>query len=99
MISSIAFPRYITYLQIHQRLAGQEKTILNLEHQIREMKEICHGQDWTTTDPLGLGGLLCDVYRVLSMMIEDESIKKEQDLLISLLQACDKGLHSYVNNR
>ncbi|XP_031569281.1 uncharacterized protein LOC116303817 [Actinia tenebrosa] len=90
---------YITYLQINQSLPRENKTNMNLEHQIREMKEICQGQDWTTTDPLGLGGLLCDVYRVLSMMIEDESIKKEQDLLISLLQASDKGLQSYVNNR
>jgi hypothetical protein len=80
-------------------LAGQHTTSFNLEEQIQDMKAICKGQDWTTTDPLGLGGLLCDVYRVLSMMIDDNSIKQEHELLTNLLQACDNGLNAYVNNR
>ena len=63
------------------------------------MADICKGRDWTTTDPLGLGGLLCDAYRVFSMMTVNEGVAGGSELLKDILNACDNGLDAYIHNR
>lgn len=44
----------------------------------RKMENLCKGRDWTTSDPLGIGGLLLNVPRSASL---------DQDALIEELQA------------
>jgi hypothetical protein len=41
----------------------------DLREQITGLEEIARGVDWTTTDPLGLGGLLVDAYRLLQLVV------------------------------
>lgn len=62
------------------------------------MLAICKGKDWATTDPLGLGGLLCDAYRVYSL-IKEGGFPASGELLTIILRACDQGLNDYTHNR
>lgn len=90
---------YITYLQIQHSLSPEDKATHSLDKQIVDMLTICKGKDWTTTDPLGLGGLLCDVYRVYMLMRDGASFPGNGDLLENILEASDKGLDAYIHNR
>ncbi|XP_057302447.1 uncharacterized protein LOC130636668 isoform X2 [Hydractinia symbiolongicarpus] len=83
----------ITYQQIQSTLSDDAKTVLS--RQIAEMLGICEGRDWTTTDPLGLGGLLCDAYRVHTLLGRDD-VALDTKLLETLLQCACKGLEAYI---
>jgi hypothetical protein len=54
------------------------------------------GGDWLTDDPLGLGGLLVDAYRVQQLQIQGARFQPE--LLEALLEAAIEGLHFYKNS-
>ena len=54
---------------------------------------MCEGVDWTTDDPLGLGGLLSDAYRV-GQLILDGSFERGT-LLKDLLSASLRGLEPF----
>jgi hypothetical protein len=47
-----------------------------LESLIRDMDKMCEAKNWATGDPLGIGGLLLKVGRVLSL--DEEDLRKEQ---------------------
>ncbi|EDO48449.1 predicted protein [Nematostella vectensis] len=89
---------YITYLQIQRTLRKQGTEGPDLSQQISDMSSICKGKDWVTTDPLGLGGLLCDCYRVM-VMLDDNDIEGGEELLEKLLGACNTGMKSYTEGR
>jgi len=38
-----------------------------LVSEIAELDAICRGRDWDTDDPLGIGGLLCDAWRIAQL--------------------------------
>jgi hypothetical protein len=59
------------------------------------MTGICAGQNWVTTDPLGLGGLLADAYK-LAQLIAHHSLQ-QVDLLETLLDASLVGLQAYAS--
>ena len=87
---------YITYNQL--QAAGErgpaQPGSLDLKTEIREMAGICKGKSWQTDDPLGLGGLLSDAYRVAQMIIHGTF--GDIDLLKVLLDASLQGLKSYM---
>jgi hypothetical protein len=58
------------------------------------MASICGGKDWTTDDPLGIGGLLSDAYRVAQMMAG--GIVQQPNLLAAVLDALRLGLARYT---
>lgn len=55
----------------------------NLIPEIESLSEICRGRDWTTDDPLGIGGLIFDCYRLLLISGNSELI--ETDILTRVL--------------
>ncbi|HOI94304.1 MAG TPA: hypothetical protein PK250_06315 [Syntrophobacter fumaroxidans] len=63
-----------------------------LGKEIADIEKICLGKTWTTDDPLGIGGLLFDAFRVVQLMT-DGSLE-ENDLLTALLEAARAGLNA-----
>ena len=62
---------------------------------IEALATLCRKRDWTTTDPLGIGGLLFDVCRLSQMTSGDA----DQELLRELTDACDKSLRAFLASR
>jgi hypothetical protein len=74
---------------------GSDKLVYpDLGEEIADMALIMKGKSWVTDDPLGIGGLLCDAYRV-GRMIEGGYFR-EYDLLEAVLGSSLLGLESFV---
>jgi hypothetical protein len=65
-----------------------------LDDEIADLAAMMQGRDWTTADPLGLGGLLMDAYRVQQLTRQGAPLKGE--LLEQLLEAARVGLSHYA---
>lgn len=58
----------ITCLEIRKQAAGQpEIAEADLAAAIIDLADMCQGANWTTPDPLGLGGLLADAWRLVQL--------------------------------
>lgn len=68
-----------------------------LGQEIAEMTAMCEGLTWTTDDPLGIGGVLSDAYRLTQLMISTNL--RESDRLVSLLRDAEVGLKNFVRSR
>lgn len=82
----------ITYLQL---AAGRASDAAgpDLEREIADMARIASGRDYTTDDPLGLGGLMTDAYRL------DQLVRRGargRELIAPLLAAADLGATAYL---
>jgi len=66
----------------------------DLKQEITDMEEICKGREWATHDPLGLGGLLVDSFR-LAQLVEMENINYKY-LLHDTLEDSGMGLSFYT---
>jgi hypothetical protein len=87
------------FLTYHQLQAAIDKDIetstrLDLNAEIADMANICEGKNWVTDDPLGIGGLLCDAFKLAQLIILEQI--KQTDLLEILLDASLRGLGSYA---
>ncbi|MFH1480515.1 MAG: hypothetical protein ABIG67_04555, partial [Pseudomonadota bacterium] len=69
-------------------------TIPDLNEEISDMAEICEGKSWATDDPLGIGGLLSDAYKLAQLIVDGKF--GQTDLLKSLLDSSMEGLRSYA---
>ncbi len=88
---------FITYNQLQATAPKDaEKPIPDLKAEIADMAQICKGKNWTTDDPLGLGGLLCDAYK-LALLIITENFE-QTGLLEDLLDSSLLGLESYARS-
>lgn len=67
---------------------------VSLGAEIADMRAMCAGVGWATADPLGIGGLLTDTYKLLQLI--DSFELREVDLLKALLRDIDYSLHAYV---
>ncbi len=85
----------ITYCELQAGTAGGSEESQDLSREIQGLAAMCKGKDWTTNDPLGIGGLLSDAYRAAQMMASGTF--PQADLLADLLDACRLGLHAYVS--
>lgn len=65
-----------------------------LDDEIADYASMMKGGDWTTADPLGLGGLLMDAHRVQQLM--RRGAFAEEELLDELLRAALTGLSHYA---
>jgi hypothetical protein len=90
---------FITYNQLQAtgakdpgRRAGPD-----LSAEISDMADICEGKSWATDDPLGVGGLLSDAYRVAQLAIGGNFV--QTDLLGVLLGSSVPGLESYFKEK
>jgi hypothetical protein len=82
----------ITCLELQASDAGDPK--LDLGHEIRELAALCTGRSFDTDDPLGIGGLLCDAWRLVQLA--QEGVVGEPQLVESLLASSLHGLDVVV---
>ncbi len=83
---------FVIYNEI-QASAPAERNWPSLNREIGELEEICGEMDWTTDDPLGIGGLLWNAY-LLAKLISRGRVER-MDLLIEALSASLIGLASH----
>jgi hypothetical protein len=80
---------FITYmaLQTTAREQGVAASVPDLESEIADMAAMCKEKDWTSTDPLGIGGLLTHAYTLARLVIHSnyEHIGVVEDLLYCAL--------------
>ena len=69
---------------------------LNLETETEEMLAMCAGSSWATQDPLGIGGLLSDAYRLVQLI--DIHHLHETTRLETLLNDIEYSLRSFVTH-
>ncbi len=79
---------YITYLELRSP-AGEE-----LRRETAELEVFCRGRDWTTDDPLGIGGLMADSLRLARLMAA--GVEVQRGLLEKMLSAAAQGLRHYI---
>jgi hypothetical protein len=87
---------FITYNQLQMYISdGSEKSEYpDLSEEITDMALVMKGKSWVTDDPLGIGGLLCDGYKVAQMIVRGYC--EPYDLLETMLDSCLLGLASFV---
>jgi len=87
---------YISNLQLHATAAvlPQPAAGPNLEDETRQYATMLKRGELTTADPLGLGGLLIDAYRVQQLM--QQGAMMDARLLNRLLDAALTGLQHYA---
>ncbi|MDH5588082.1 MAG: hypothetical protein OEZ05_15805 [Nitrospirota bacterium] len=88
----------ITYQQLQATAvkldAPNADSSLGIE--IVEMTAMCKGMPWATADPLGIGGLLSDAFRLAQLIIS--SNLRESERLVSLLRDAEVGLEAVARN-
>jgi len=65
-----------------------------LHEEINDLHDICKGKDWATEDPLGLGGLLFNAFRLVQVIGMRNSPFK--NLLYKILEDVQMGLAYYA---
>jgi len=85
-----ALDGFITFRVLQQVSSKvQPKTeVAGLDPAIETLQKLCRNRNWTTDDPLGIGGLLFDACRLSQLTAGDA----EQELLEQLTDASEKGL-------
>ena len=79
---------------VHQ--FGTSTDLPTLTREIEAAQIMCAGVDWTTDDPLGIGGLLFDACRLAQ--IETAAGTAEISLLETILSCCLVGLQDYLQS-
>jgi hypothetical protein len=84
----------VTYseLQATANREFKESSSFNLEHEIVDMAEICQGLNLTTSDPLGVGGLLFDASRIAQLIML--GVFNYESLLENVLDSSLVGLEA-----
>jgi len=87
---------FITYNQLQATAAkhSEKSTWPDLTAEITDMGTLCEGRSWATDDPLGIGGLLSDAFRVAQLIIHEDF--EHTDLLEILLDSSLQGLGAYA---
>ena len=87
---------YISNLQLRVTAAAQPAPVTgpDLEEETRQYATMLRRSELATADPLGLGGLLVDAYRLLQLV--QQGVKTDTQLLKQLLDAALTGLPHYV---
>jgi hypothetical protein len=90
---------YITVLQLRSTAASLPEVTAkpDLEDETGQFAAMIRRGEWATSDPLGLGGLLIDAYRVAQLT--QQGTVPEQHLLEGLLDASLAGLQHYARSR
>ncbi len=88
----------ITYQQLEAtaKCFPETPVELSLKTEIEDMEVMCAGGDWATEDPLGIGGLLTDAYRLVQLI--DVHYLHETTRLESLLYDIEISLQAFVSN-
>ena len=86
----------ITYQQLEAttKLFPETPAELSLEAEIEDMVAMCAGGNWSTEDPLGIGGLLTDACKLVQLI--DTHHLHETARLESVLHDVESGLQAFV---
>jgi hypothetical protein len=84
---------FITYNHL-QAVAMEHHECEDLKAEIADMARICEGIEWVTDDPLGIGGLLYNAYKVTQLVLN--RYWKRTTLIMDLLRSSQAGLESYL---
>jgi hypothetical protein len=89
----------ITYseLQAAATKDAEKASGLDLSAEIADLSAICEGRDWASDDPLGIGDLLADAYRVAQLARGGNF--EGCDLLVRMLDSSRMGLESYLRKK
>ena len=88
----------ISYIEIREQAAARQGTDpYGLDDEISDLAHMCRGENWTTADPLGLGGLLADAWRLARLQKGGSTIPLP-GLLQEMLEAAAVGLSIYTRN-
>jgi len=87
---------FVTYNELQATAAKdpEKSTGRDLRAEIADMADICEGKSWATDDPLGIGGLLFDAYRVAQLIASGNL--GQTGLLETLFESSLVGLKSFV---
>ncbi|HME45407.1 MAG TPA: hypothetical protein VKF36_20110 [Syntrophorhabdales bacterium] len=84
----------ITYTQVQATAAEDSQPSRgDLSAEIADMAGMCKGRSWATDDPLGIGGLLSDTFRVAQLMTK--GYFTGTGLLVTLLESSLAGLEAF----
>jgi hypothetical protein len=87
---------FVTYNQLKAATKKFGKlTFPDLEAEIADMADICKGINWGTDDPLGIGELLTNVFKLVQLIINGDI--KQTDLLENLLDSSFLGLQYFAS--
>jgi hypothetical protein len=88
----------ISCLEIRQLTRGQTgESAQALDAEISDLADMCRGVNWTSPDPLGLGGLLSDAWRLVQLQSANVEIPVP-GLLQDMLEAAAVGLSIYTRD-
>jgi hypothetical protein len=91
-----ALDGFITFREArHASTSLLGQAACELDGGIAAFEELCENKDWSTDDPLGLGGLLFDACGLSLLMIEPNDVR----FLETLLDSCRTGLAMLVAQR
>lgn len=86
---------FITYNELQMCSNRSETSLcLVLSEEINNMAAICQGKSWLTDDTLGIGGLLCDAYKIAQIMVSRDI--EQTGLLETMLDSSLKGLEYFA---
>lgn len=85
---------YLTYSQLEQLRLSAEIESPSLASEIAELERICDSKDWSTSDSLGLGGLMTDVTRAVHLYLRSKN-SKYFSLALNLLEATSLSLDQF----
>ena len=93
-----ALDGYITTLQLRATRSALSPAPAgpDLAAEARAYRDMALAGEWASPDPLGIGGLLSDAYRVAQLLAAGAI--EDQQLLEALLQAALRGLESYATS-
>jgi hypothetical protein len=85
----------VTYSQLQATAAEDpEQSAADLKAEIGDMADMCERKSWATDDPLGIGGVLSDAFRVAQLMVK--GYFAQTGLLGDLLDASLAGLEAFA---
>jgi len=86
---------FITYNEVEKTAIADFNAVipLDLRDEISDMAKICEGLNWVTADPLGIGGLLFDAFRIAQLM--DKGCSDFTAVLESLVDSVLIGMEYY----
>lgn len=88
----------VTYIELRETSARYSSHFgnISLTTEIEDCLAMCAGKVWTTPDPLGIGNLLVNAFRLAQLKVESD-IALPVDLA-ALLRQCEAGLEAYLDS-
>jgi len=85
---------YVTFSELQALAAGSGLSSRSLATEIAAMAAICRQREWATDDPLGIGGLLSDAWRIAQLT--DLGLFTDMRLLESVVDGALAGLATFT---